>query len=134
MPDTDAVAAFLMDGTSPFYRWYVAAWATACALALGQAVLDRRRLGPELAAYARFLAMPWKLAVFAPAFLFVTFAGRYAHDDTWDVVTGGGMSALTYLTAPWSVGVAWQVAHGLRPRRDIALALADPGAAGRIGP
>jgi hypothetical protein len=32
--------------------------------------------------------VPWKLRLFVPALLFVTFAGRFTNDETWDVVTG----------------------------------------------
>ncbi len=41
-----------------------------------------------------------------PAAAFVTVAGRFTWDGTWDAVSGGGMSCLTFLTAPWAVGVA----------------------------
>lgn len=124
MPSLDAIASFLQDGTSPFYRWYVAAWVMFCLAAGAVLVRDRHRHGHELPLYLRSLTVPWKLALFAPAFLFVTFAGSFAHDHTWDVASGGGMALLTYLTAPWAVGIAWKVAHGQRPRRDILPALA----------
>lgn len=77
----------------------------------------------EFKAYLRYLLVPWKLAVFAPAAVFVTFAGQFAYDDTWDVVAGGGMSALTYLTAPWAVGVFYRCGKRLRPRWHELLAL-----------
>jgi hypothetical protein len=77
----------------------------------------------ELAGYVRFLLVPWKLAVFVPAAIFVTFAGSFAYDDTWDVVAGGGMSLLTYLTAPWAVGVFYRCGRGWRPRWHELLAL-----------
>jgi len=110
-----------MDLPPPFQA-YVASWSTACLAATVTACLDGRRLIRDAAPYAGFLLVPWKLATFAPAFLFVTFAGRFAYDDTWDTVTGGGMSLLTFATAPWAVGAAWLGASGHRPRRDIALA------------
>lgn len=69
------------------------------------------------------MLLPWKIIVFIPAGLFVTFAGSYAYDDTWDMVSGGGMSALTYLTAPWAVGAAWQACEGKRPHRHAIFAL-----------
>ncbi len=118
----DAIANTLVNGGSPFYRWYAAAWATTCLAAAAVACHDGRRLLPEARSYLGFLAVPWKLAVFAPALLFVTFAGTYAYDDTWDTVTGSGMSALTFLTAPWAVGAMYRVAMGMRPRRDAFLA------------
>lgn len=74
--------------------------------------------------YLAYLCQPWKLGTFPPAALFVTFAGRYAWDDTWDEVTGTGMSALTYFTGPWAVGVAWLALSGRRPRWHFVLAVA----------
>lgn len=93
-------------------------------VAIGILVRDRKRLAAELPSYLRFLAIPWKLCLFVPAFLFVTFAGRYTDDETWDIVTGGGMSLLTFLTAPWAAGVVWQVLTGRRPARYLWVAVA----------
>jgi hypothetical protein len=107
---------------APAFGAYLAAWTATCVLALVLAVRDRA-VRSDAMPYARCLLVPWKLAVFAPAAIFVTFAGQFAHDDTWDRVTGAGMSILTYLTAPWVVGTLWLVAKGRRPRRHLAVAV-----------
>lgn len=73
---------------------------------------------PEWRDYLGFLCVPWKLCIFVPAFCFVTFAGRYTNDETWDAVTGSGMSALTFLSAPWSVGLLYQIADSERQAAD----------------
>lgn len=96
------------------FQVYLALWSAACAISVYLTLRDRVIMA-DLRSYVCFLAVPWKIAVLVPAALFVTFAGRFAFDDTWDVVTGGGMSALTYLTAPWAVGTAYLVAMGQRP-------------------
>jgi hypothetical protein len=101
---------------------YVALWAIITSVALFCAVIDRW-ITAERTRYLSLLFMPWKIAVLVPAALFVTFAGQFAFDDTWDVVTGGGMSLLTFLTAPWAVGVAYLVATGQRPLRHAFTAL-----------
>jgi hypothetical protein len=85
---------------------------------------DRVRLRSEGRDYLRFLLMPWKLAIFVPAFLFVTFAGHYTDDETWDIVTGSGMSFLTFLTAPWALGIYNQVVMRRRPKRYLIVAAA----------
>jgi hypothetical protein len=85
---------------------------------------DRKRLIPEWHEYLSFLSVPWKLCLFAPAFLFVTFAGRYTNDESWDVMTGSGMALLTFLTAPWAIGLIYQVLTGRRPWRYLIVALA----------
>ncbi|MDW9481814.1 hypothetical protein GOB57_24505 [Sinorhizobium meliloti] len=104
------------------FQFYLAVWATACALSVVLASTDRV-IASDLRSYIGFLAVPWKVAVLVPAALFVAFAGRFAFDDTWDVETGGGMSALTYLTAPWAVGTVYLVATGQRPARHAFIAL-----------
>jgi hypothetical protein len=106
----------------PRLLWYVAWWIAFCLLVVGILVSDRVRVRSELQRYWAYLTMRWKLAIFAPAFIFVTFAGRFSDDETWDVVTGGGMSVLTFLTAPWCVGMVYQVLAGRRPPRYLFVA------------
>jgi len=103
---------------------YIFLWASYCLFAGTILVLDRKTLLREWRNYFRFLAVLWKLAVFAPALLFVCFAGRFTDDETWDFVTGSGMSILTFLTAPWAIGLFYQVLRGERPRRYIIVASA----------
>jgi hypothetical protein len=103
---------------------YLAAWASFCLLAVGIILYDRKAIVPEWRKYVAFISVRWKLMLFAPALIFVTFAGRFTDDETWDVVTGGGMSILTYLTAPWSIGLFYQALKGRRPRRHLIVALA----------
>ncbi|MCS4088520.1 hypothetical protein [Rhizobium sp. BK176] len=101
---------------------YLVIWIAVSAAVFVGAAMDRR-IRSEMRAYLGFLCMPWKIAVLVPAALFVTFAGQFAFDDTWDVVTGGGMSLLTYMTAPWAVGMSYLVATGRRPLRHAFIAL-----------
>ena len=70
-------------GSSPFFVKYIAIWASFCLIAVFILVWDRKRLVPEWREYLSFLFVPWKLWLFVPAFLFVTFAGRYTNHDTW---------------------------------------------------
>ncbi|MES2296113.1 MAG: hypothetical protein V4582_03680 [Pseudomonadota bacterium] len=109
---------------SPFFQRYIALWSSVCLLAVAILAWERKRLLPEWRDYVRYLCVPWKLWIFAPAFLFVTFAGRYTDDETWDVVSGAGMSILTYLTAPWSIGLLYQTLSGSRPWRYLLVAIA----------
>lgn len=113
-----------MFGTSPLFAKYIAFWVLFCLLAIFILLADRKQLRREWQAYLAFLFVPWKLCLFVPAFLFVTFAGRYTNDETWDVVTGGGMSILTFFTAPWSIGLIYQVLTGRRPLRYSIVAVA----------
>jgi hypothetical protein len=109
---------------SRFFLIYIASWATFCVAAVILFARDQKRLIPEWRRYLGFLLVPWKLGVFAIAFAFVTFAGRYTNDESWDWVTGSGMSMLTFLTAPWSVGIVYQVLVGRRPLPYLVIAIA----------
>src|ERR1700730_15490881 len=109
---------------SPFFVKYLAAWALFCVVAVWILVWDRKRLVPEWREDLRFLCVPWKLWLFVPALVFVTFAGRYTNDERWDWVTGSGMAILTFLAAPWVVGLIYQVFVGRRPLRYLLVALA----------
>jgi hypothetical protein len=109
---------------SPFFVRYIAIWASFCLVAVSILVWDRKRLLPEWREYWSFLSVPWKLCLFVPAFLFVTFAGRYTNDETWDFVTGSGMATLTFLTAPWSIGLIYQVLIGRRSSQYLVVAIA----------
>ena len=111
-------------GISPFFVKYIAIWTSFCLVALLMLAWDRKRLLPEWREYWRFLCVPWKVCLFVPAFFFVTFAGRLTDDETWDWVTGSGMAILTFLTAPWVVGLIYLVFVGRRPARYLVVALA----------
>lgn len=106
----------------PRLLWYVAGWIAFCLVAVGILLSDRVQVKGELRRYWSFLTMPWKLAIFFPAFIFVTFAGRFTDDETWDVISGGGMSVLTFLTAPWCLGLVYQVFARRRPLRYLFVA------------
>ena len=107
-----------------FPAGYVLGWSSFCLVAAAILIRDRESLRPEWRRYARLLAVPWKLAVFVPGLLFVTFAGRFTDDETWDVVTGSGMSILTFLTSAWAIGLVYGVLTGRRPARYLVVASA----------
>jgi hypothetical protein len=109
---------------SPFHRRYVYGWVSFSLLALALAFHDRRALAAEWRLYLRLLGVRWKLLVFVPAVLFVTSAGRFTDDETWDMTSGGGMAVLTILTSGWVVGVIYKVLAGERPVRWLVLAAA----------
>ena len=100
---------------------YLVGWLAFCLLGLALAVKDVRF---SLAAMRGLLGAPWKVALFVPGVLFVTFAGPFTNDETWDVVTRGGMSLLTVLTSWWAVGAAVQVLRGERHPSHLVVALA----------
>ncbi|HEY8027854.1 MAG TPA: hypothetical protein VIF60_25170 [Burkholderiaceae bacterium] len=108
----------------PFFLKYTADWILFCLAAVVILMRDRRQVAAEWRDYLPFLFVPWKWCVFIPAALFVTFAGRYTNDETWDVITGSGMSVLTFFTAPWAIGLFFQVAAGRRALRYMIVVIA----------
>jgi hypothetical protein len=106
---------------TPFLVGYLSAWVAFCLVA---ARVAWRIVRVPWADARAFLFVPWKVAVFAPAILFVTFAGRFTDDETWDLVTGSGMSLLTVGTAWWSVGTIARVARRKAPLPELVVAIA----------
>ncbi|MBL8950773.1 MAG: hypothetical protein JNK82_08360 [Myxococcaceae bacterium] len=105
---------------TPLLLNYVVAWLSLCLLAV---VLVLKDVRPRWQDELRFLAVPWKLAVFVPAVAFVTFAGRFTDDETWDVVTGAGMALLTFATSGWAVGTLYKVMRRERRASHAFIAL-----------
>ncbi len=100
---------------------YVAAWGTFCVIA---AIIAVRSVRVNVRDALAFMRVPWRVALFTPAILFVTFAGRFTDDETWDLVTGGGMSIFTALTAWWAIGTLVRVFRKLAAPREAVVALA----------
>ena len=107
---------------TPFLSRYLVGWIAFCLVAGVIAV--RRVTLPRWADMLAFLREPWKMAIFLPGVAFVTLAGHFTDDETWDVISGGGMSVLTVLTAWWSVGTAARVVRRLAPPTHLIVAIA----------
>jgi hypothetical protein len=103
---------------------YTACWVAFTALSLGIAVGRRHELELWSRAYVRFLTAPWKLATFAVAWTSFTLIAPYTGDPTWDYVDATFMSALTFVTSPWALGVLVRVWRGRVPRWQCAPAAA----------
>lgn len=99
---------------SSFLVRYLVGWVAVCLLAVIVFVKD---VQVDWAAHARALVVPWRLALFLPAIAFVTWAGRFTDDETWDAWCGGGMAVLTFFTSGYAIGV---LARGLRGRSTFA--------------
>ena len=106
---------------TPFLVAYVSSWVAFCAVAVW---IARRAVTTAWSDARAFLLVPWKVAVFAPAIVFVSFAGHFTDDETWDFVTGSGMSILTVATAWWSVGTAARVFRRRAHVRELLVATA----------
>ncbi|WP_028452687.1 hypothetical protein [Chitinilyticum aquatile] len=100
-----------------FLSLYLPAWLLACALAILVAIGQRQRLRQDYAGYPAFLLQRWKWVTALIATTGMTVIAPYTGDPTWDYVDALFMAALTYTTAPWSVGVLWR---GLRRQASLA--------------
>jgi hypothetical protein len=102
---------------------YIALWSAVVVVCGITVARERRAYDILTTAYLRGLLVPWKLVTFGLAASFFVVAAPYTGDPTWDHVDGAFMSVLTYLTAPWAVGVVVRVRRGLLPRRQLFVAL-----------
>ncbi len=92
----------------PAFLTYTILWIMACSVALFLMVKQRHSLELFQSGYRAFILQPWKLVTFLIAtFVFVVMA-PYTGDPTWDYFDAGYMSVLTYLTAPWAVGILYR--------------------------
>lgn len=87
---------------------YTAVWLHLLVAALIFLYLHRNSMSIAHRDYWLFLKKPWKLVTFFTAAVTLTIAAPYTGDPTWDYVDAGFMSVLTYITAPWAVGVIYK--------------------------
>ena len=97
-----------MSHVSCGFQIYIGLYLTACLAAAGL-VWRRARSYRELwAAYRPFLFVRWKLTTFVIAAGILTVIAPFSNDPTWDYPDSIVMSVLTFLSAPWSVGVLFR--------------------------
>jgi hypothetical protein len=87
------------------YLPYLSGWVAACVLAVIIGLKRRSSLELLQSAYWAFIFMPWKVVTFLIAATGMLVIAPYTGDPTWDYFDASGMALLTYLTAPWSVGI-----------------------------
>jgi hypothetical protein len=87
---------------------YLAAWSTACVVALFVAALRWRSFAIARRAYVIGMMRPWKLATFALAFAGIVLVAPRSGDPTWDHWDAAFMAILVYVTAPWTLGVLYR--------------------------
>ncbi len=92
---------------STFFTIYITLWLGACLIAAVLLARGTERYAICRRRYWQFLLRPWKVVTFACAAGAMTVMAPYTGDPTWDYVDAGFMSALTFATAPWVVGVVY---------------------------
>lgn len=97
---------------APFFKYYIAAWAMACLVALALFLRQPAAFAIGRRAYWHFLAQPWKLATFVAAAALITVVAPYTGDHTWDYVDALFMSVLCFATSAWVVATLFFAARG----------------------
>ena len=95
----------------PFFKYYVVAWSSACAIAIALFFRRACRFAIGRRGYWHFLGEPWKLATFIAGAALITFVAPYAGDPTWDRTDGLFMSVFCFATAPWVVATLYFTAR-----------------------
>jgi hypothetical protein len=111
-----------MSELSPFFAGYLGAWSTAMLVALLLMLRRRRQLSLFGAGYRGSLFVPWKVITFLAAAVPMSVMAPYTGDPTWDWFDAAMMSLLTFLTAPWAVGVLYRRIRGVSPWPEVYLA------------
>lgn len=87
-------------------------WMLACAVAVLLMVRDRAVISLFQNDYWHYLLRTWKVITFLIAAVVMAVMAPYTGDPTWDYVDASFMSLLTFLTAPWVVGMLYLAIRG----------------------
>lgn len=87
---------------------YLSAWVLFCIGAAIYAALYFKKLCLFDRNYSKFLSEPWKLITFLIAVSLFAVVAPYTGDPTWDHIDATFMGVLTFLTAPYSVGIFYR--------------------------
>jgi hypothetical protein len=111
-----------MQGMAPFFVGYIAAWAAASLLALAFYLRNRPAFAFSHRGYWLYLGVRWKVATFVIATAGITLIAPYTGDPTWDYVDALLMAVLTFVTAPWVVGVIYLALRRRAPLKQAYVA------------
>jgi len=109
--------------TDTFAYGYLALWGTACVIAAWLVVRSSHTFAFCHTNYRRFLSQPWKIVTFTVAGTGMVVIAPYTGDPTWDYMDALFMSVLTFLSAPWAIGVLYKTAKRTLPVEQAYVAL-----------
>lgn len=87
---------------------YTATWMALCVAAVTLMIQHKIVLELFQFEYRILLFQKWKLVTFTIALTGIAIIAPYTGDPTWDYMDAVFMSVLTFLTAPWVVGVMFR--------------------------
>lgn len=91
-----------------YFRIYTTGWIALCVSALTIYILNRKVFVFSCKKYWAFLTKPWKIITFIIAATLMTVVAPYSGDFTWDYYDAFFMSVLTFISAPWAVGIFYK--------------------------
>tara|TARA_B110001454_G_scaffold218991_1_gene249094 strand:- start:141606 stop:142319 length:714 start_codon:yes stop_codon:yes gene_type:complete len=109
--------------THPTMRNYLINWICVLIVGIALYVRNRKKLQQQWAGYFDFLFLKWKLVTFVLSGLFVSLAGYWTDDESWDIISGFGMSLFTFLVGPLAIGIILRTLRGKETILNIYLAI-----------
>jgi hypothetical protein len=104
--------------------YYITTYPTFTLLALGLLFVYRNRLMLMRREYWRWLLKNWKIVTFILAAVILSSIALISGYPTWDIPETIVICGLTFLTAPWAVGVVYRVIVGYeRAWREVYIAI-----------
>lgn len=92
-----------------FFKVYLASWSICFLVALIILYSKFKYFDLSNKHYWLLLFQPWKIITFLIATTGLTLIAPYTGDSTWDYYDALFMALLTYITAPWVIGVLYKV-------------------------
>lgn len=92
----------------PEFALYIGCWVTLTLAAMILVAIRFRSYALGSPAYWSSRRVRWRVITFAIATLAFVLIAPYTGDPTWDAVDAAAMAILTYLTAPWALGILYR--------------------------
>lgn len=91
-----------------FFQNYLIFWVLTCLILIFVCIKKFKDISFFTRQYFYFLFQPWKIVTFLGAAATLIFISPYMADPTWDYTNMSIMATLTYVSAPWSIGVLYR--------------------------
>ena len=100
---------------STFFITYLISWSICFLFALAILCIKFEAFDLSNKNYWLLLFQPWKVITFLIATMGLTLIAPYTGDPSWDYYDALFMAILTYITAPWTIGLLYKIMHRQRP-------------------
>ena len=100
---------------------YMLCWLLAIILAFNMSIQYKISLYSKL--YYKYITQKWKVVSFLGGTSLMVLPARYSGDVTWTYTDALIMSILTYITAPWAVGIVYKFIRNDISFKHLSIAL-----------